>query len=146
MGRTCDLAALARAGFVDEVILAGPHDREKALRVLRTAQQLRLRREDGHRISLASSREKQSGSGTFLSFPCHEERLPLAGLFLKRALDVAGARSGAYPRSPSAGPPRNSDQNWTRPGPCSIPRCGRDARGGRSAATSSAPWFGMQKL
>ena len=90
MGRTCDLAALARAGFVDEVILAGPHDREKALRVLRTAQQLRLDVKMAPDLFGFESRETER-IGDIPLISLHEERLPLAGLFLKRALDVAGA-------------------------------------------------------
>ena len=42
IGRVSDLARLARTGFVDEVILAAPHDRELTLQVLREARRLRL--------------------------------------------------------------------------------------------------------
>ena len=42
IGRMGDLARLARTGFVDEVLLAQPHDRNAALQVLREARHLRL--------------------------------------------------------------------------------------------------------
>jgi hypothetical protein len=91
IGRISDLAELARTGFVDEVILAGPHDREKTLRVLRKAQQLRLD------VNLAPDlfgcepmRETERIGGIPL-ICLHQERLPVAALLLKRALDVIGA-------------------------------------------------------
>ena len=42
IGRVSDLARLARTGFVDEVILAAPHDRPLMQQVLREARRLRL--------------------------------------------------------------------------------------------------------
>jgi FlaA1/EpsC-like NDP-sugar epimerase len=42
IGRVSDLARLSRTGFVDEVILAAPRDRDMALSVLHEAQRLRL--------------------------------------------------------------------------------------------------------
>jgi exopolysaccharide biosynthesis polyprenyl glycosylphosphotransferase len=92
IGRTMHLAQLARTGFVDEVILAAPHDRDLTLRVLHTAQILHLD------VKLAPDLfgcEPARGMERIDGIPLislHKEQLPIAGLLLKRALDiVAGA-------------------------------------------------------
>jgi exopolysaccharide biosynthesis polyprenyl glycosylphosphotransferase len=89
MGRTTNLAELARMGFVDEVILAGPHDREQALRVLRTAQQLRLDVKIAPDLFGCEPTRETEQIGGIPLISLHEERVPVAGLFIKRALDVA---------------------------------------------------------
>jgi exopolysaccharide biosynthesis polyprenyl glycosylphosphotransferase len=91
IGRVSDLAKLARTGFVDEVILAGPHDREPTLRLLRQAQQLRLDVKIAPDLfgCAAATRTEQVGGVLLVSL--HEERPPFAGLLVKRLLDVAGA-------------------------------------------------------
>jgi exopolysaccharide biosynthesis polyprenyl glycosylphosphotransferase len=89
--RTSDLAELSRAGFVDEVILAGPHDREKTLWVVRAAQQLRL---DVKMVPDLFGCEPTRQTERIAGIPLiclHEERLPVTGLLMKRMLDVAGA-------------------------------------------------------
>jgi exopolysaccharide biosynthesis polyprenyl glycosylphosphotransferase len=91
MGRTSDLAELARAAFVDEVILAGPHDRDLTLRVLRAAQQLRLDVKMAPDLFGCEPMRETERMGDMPLISLHEERLPVMGLFLKRALDVAGA-------------------------------------------------------
>jgi exopolysaccharide biosynthesis polyprenyl glycosylphosphotransferase len=91
MGRTSDLAELARAGFVDEVILAGPHDREQTLRVVRAARQLRLDVKMAPDLFGCDFSRGTERIGDIPLISLHEERLPLVRLFLKRALDVAGA-------------------------------------------------------
>jgi exopolysaccharide biosynthesis polyprenyl glycosylphosphotransferase len=91
MGRTSDLAELARAAFVDEVILAAPHDRELTLRVLRTAQQLRLDVKMAPDLFGCEPMRETEQIGDMPLISLHEERLPVAGLMLKRLLDVAGA-------------------------------------------------------
>jgi exopolysaccharide biosynthesis polyprenyl glycosylphosphotransferase len=91
MGRTSDLAELARSGFVDEVILAGPHDREKTLRVVRAAQQLRLDVKMAPDLFGCEPTRETERIGGIPLICLHEERLPVAGLLLKRILDVAGA-------------------------------------------------------
>jgi exopolysaccharide biosynthesis polyprenyl glycosylphosphotransferase len=91
MGRTSDLAELARARFVDEVILAGPHDREKTLRVVRAAQQLRLDVKMAPDLFGCEPTRETERIGGIPLICLHEERLPVAGLLLKRMLDVAGA-------------------------------------------------------
>jgi exopolysaccharide biosynthesis polyprenyl glycosylphosphotransferase len=91
MGRTSELAELARAAFVDEVILAAPHDRDLTLRVLRAAQQLRLDVKMAPDLFGCEPMRETERIGDMPLISLHEERLPVAGLFLKRALDVAGA-------------------------------------------------------
>jgi exopolysaccharide biosynthesis polyprenyl glycosylphosphotransferase len=91
MGRTSDLAELARTAFVDEVILAAPHDRELTLRVLRAAQQLRLDVKMAPDLFGCEPTRETERIGDMPLISLHEERLPVVGLFLKRALDVAGA-------------------------------------------------------
>jgi exopolysaccharide biosynthesis polyprenyl glycosylphosphotransferase len=76
---------------VDEIILAGPHDREKTLRVVRAAQQLRLDVKMAPDLFGYEPTRETERIGDMPLFSLHEERLPVAGLFLKRALDVAGA-------------------------------------------------------
>ena len=88
IGRVSDLAKLARAGFVDEVILAGPHDRDATLRVLREAQRLHLDvRMAPDLFGCEATVLTQAGAVLLLSL--HEERPPFAGLLLKRLLDLA---------------------------------------------------------
>ena len=91
MGRTSDLAALARAAFVDEVILAAPHDRDLTLRVLRVAQQLRLDVKMAPDLFGCEPTRETERIGDMPLISLHKERLPVAGLWLKRALDVVGA-------------------------------------------------------
>lgn len=88
MGRTSDLAELARIGFVDEVILAGPHDRELALRVVRTARKLRLDVKMAPDFFGCEPTRETEWIGDISLIPLHQERVPVAGLFLKRVLDV----------------------------------------------------------
>jgi exopolysaccharide biosynthesis polyprenyl glycosylphosphotransferase len=100
MGRTSDLAELARAGFVDEVILAGPHDREQTLRVLRAAQQLRLDVKIAPDLFGCEPARETERIGDIPLISLHEERVPDAGLFVKRALDVAFAAGALVLMSP----------------------------------------------
>ncbi len=92
IGRVSELARLARTGFVDEIILAAPRDRGVTLQVLREARRLRLDLKivpelfgckpagrDGERV------------GDMPVISLHAERLPSAGLIVKRVVDVAGA-------------------------------------------------------
>jgi len=101
LGRTSDLAELARTGFVDEVILAGPHDREKTLRVVRAAQQLRLDVKMAPDLFGYEPTRETERIGDIPLISLHEERLPVAGLVLKRALDVAGAGAALILMAPA---------------------------------------------
>jgi exopolysaccharide biosynthesis polyprenyl glycosylphosphotransferase len=91
VGRTSDLAELARSAFVDEVIVAAPHDRDLTLRVLHTARQLRLDVKMAPDLFGCEPMRQSERIGDMPLISLHEERLPVAGLFLKRALDLAGA-------------------------------------------------------
>lgn len=91
IGRPSDLAQLARTGFVDEVILATPHARELTLRVLHTARQLRLDVKMAPDLFGCEPMRETERIGSIPLISLHEERLPVAGLLLKRALDITGA-------------------------------------------------------
>jgi exopolysaccharide biosynthesis polyprenyl glycosylphosphotransferase len=101
IGRTSDLAQLTRREFVDEVILAGPHDREKTLRVLRAAQQLRLDVKMAPDLFGCEPTREAERLGDIPLISLHEERLPVAGLLLKRALDVVGAGAALILMAPA---------------------------------------------
>ena len=92
IGRLSDLPHLARAGFVDELMLAAPHDQEAIPRLLREARRLRL---DVEMVpELFGCKPAQCEGERVGNLPVirlHEERLPVAGLWLKRAVDALGA-------------------------------------------------------
>lgn len=92
IGRVSDLARLARTGFVDEVILAAPHDRSLTLEVLREARRLHLDLEIVPELfgcKLAGREVERVGDLPVICL--HAERLPAAGLVFKRIVDVLGA-------------------------------------------------------
>ncbi len=91
VGRTADLAKLARAKFVDEVVLAAPHDRELTLRVLRAARELRLDVKMAPDLFGCRPAGEMERIGGIPLISLHEERLPVAGLLAKRTLDVVAA-------------------------------------------------------
>jgi exopolysaccharide biosynthesis polyprenyl glycosylphosphotransferase len=92
IGRVTDLARMARQGFVDEVILAGPHDSRLTHRVLDEAMRLRLDVEIVPDLFGCKPAACEVGSAGDLPVIClHSERLPALGLIGKRALDVLGA-------------------------------------------------------
>jgi exopolysaccharide biosynthesis polyprenyl glycosylphosphotransferase len=103
MGRTSDLAELARTAFVDEVILAAPHDRDLTLRVLRAAQQLRLDVKMAPDLFGCEPLRETERIGDMPLICLHEERLPVAGLLLKRVLDVVGAVAALILLGPALG-------------------------------------------
>lgn len=84
-----DLARVVQAQFIDEIILAPPHDREVVRRVAREARR--------DRISVTVVPElfgfapQSVAFGTLGNVPVlklYDERLPRVGLLLKRAVDV----------------------------------------------------------
>lgn len=91
VGRTSELAEWSRRGFVDDVILATPHDRELILRVLREAQRLRLDVKIAPDLFGCEPLGKVERIGNIAVISLHQERLPAAELLLKRALDLLGA-------------------------------------------------------
>ena len=93
IGRVADLARLARKEFVDEVILAGPHDSALTHWVLEEAMRLRLDVEIipdlfGCKPAIACDVER---AGDMPVICLHTERLPALGLIAKRVLDALGA-------------------------------------------------------
>ncbi len=90
LGGVRDLARVARAEFVDEVIVALPRQSDAVQDVLLTAQQNRLD------VKLApdlygfgrASRVKLERIGDIPVLALHEEHLPGYGLLIKRVLDV----------------------------------------------------------
>jgi exopolysaccharide biosynthesis polyprenyl glycosylphosphotransferase len=91
IGRTMHLAQLARTGFVDEIILAAPQNRDLTLRVLRTAQQLCLDVKFAPDLFGCEPALETERLGGVPLISLHKERLPVARLLLKRALDLVAA-------------------------------------------------------
>ncbi len=91
IGRVGDLARLARTGFVDEVILAAPHDRNSTLQILREARRLRLDVEIVPELFGCRPEVEAERLGGSLVICLHMERLPTAELVLKRVVDMVGA-------------------------------------------------------
>lgn len=91
IGRTRELTELARSRFVDEVILASPQDQEVMRRLLNAATQLRLDLKVAPQLFGCEPDGKLESLGNIPLISLHEERVPVAGLFLKRAMDVAAA-------------------------------------------------------
>jgi exopolysaccharide biosynthesis polyprenyl glycosylphosphotransferase len=91
LGRTSDLPELARTGFVDEVILASPQNQEVTLHVLSAARQLRLDVKMAPQLFGCDPVGRLESMGNIPLISLHEEKVPVAGLLVKRALDVAGA-------------------------------------------------------
>jgi exopolysaccharide biosynthesis polyprenyl glycosylphosphotransferase len=91
LGSTKDLVHLARVAFIDEIILAPPYDRELVLRVLRTARQLHLDVRIAPELYECAPGQKTELIAGIPIISLHEERLPVAALWAKRALDVTVA-------------------------------------------------------
>jgi exopolysaccharide biosynthesis polyprenyl glycosylphosphotransferase len=84
------IATMARAEFVDEVILAAPSRRDLAQAVIREAQRNHLDVKvlpDLYGFEFHGRGLEHMGSGPLLTL--HEERIPAGGLLLKRVIDVA---------------------------------------------------------
>jgi exopolysaccharide biosynthesis polyprenyl glycosylphosphotransferase len=94
-GRVGDLARIARAEFVDEIILAIPRERELGRRVIQEARSNRL---DVKMVPDLLGFQAQCGSvetiGTVPILTLHEEPNPVFGLFLKRAADITSSLVG----------------------------------------------------
>jgi exopolysaccharide biosynthesis polyprenyl glycosylphosphotransferase len=101
VGRTSDLAELARTGFVDEVILAAPHDRDLTLRVLHLARQLRLDVKMAPDLFGCEPARESQRIGSIPLISLHEEELPVGGLLTKRVLDVAAAGTALILTAPA---------------------------------------------
>jgi exopolysaccharide biosynthesis polyprenyl glycosylphosphotransferase len=100
-GRVSDLARIARAEFVDEIIFAIPRERELGRRVIQEARRNRL---DVKMVPDLLGFQAQSGSvetfGTVPILTLHEEPSPVLGLFLKRAADITSSLAGLLVTAP----------------------------------------------
>jgi putative colanic acid biosynthesis UDP-glucose lipid carrier transferase len=140
IGRVGDLARMARTEFVDEIILAAPHDRGLTVEVVREAQRLHLDVEIVPELFGCKPAEAELERVGDLPVIClHVERLPAAALLLKRLVDVVGAGAVLILLSPLffvIGVLIKTDSR----GPMlyAAPRAGRKGRS--SVVTSFAPW------
>lgn len=92
IGRVSDLARIARTGFVDEVILAAPHDRDLIQQVLRESRRLRLDLEIVPEMFGCKPLGREvERAGDLLVISLHAECPPAARLIFKRVVDVMGA-------------------------------------------------------
>jgi exopolysaccharide biosynthesis polyprenyl glycosylphosphotransferase len=91
IGRVADLGRMARQEFVDEVILAGPKERGLTQQLLREARRLRLDLEIVPELFGCEPQGPVERVGDLPVICLHSERLPAAGLLLKRLLDALGA-------------------------------------------------------
>lgn len=92
LGRTVDLARIARKEFVDEVILTAPRKSELTRWVVEEARRLRLDVEVVPELFGCKPAEPAMERVGGIPMIClHSERLPIAGLVLKRLMDFSGA-------------------------------------------------------
>jgi exopolysaccharide biosynthesis polyprenyl glycosylphosphotransferase len=102
IGHLSDLPRLARTLFVDEVILAAPQDRNLTQQVLREATRLRLDVEIAPELFGCKAADPELETAGDLSLiSLHSERLPAAGLVMKRIFDVIGASFALIVLSPA---------------------------------------------
>jgi exopolysaccharide biosynthesis polyprenyl glycosylphosphotransferase len=94
VGRTSDLAEMARTRFVDELIVAAPHDQELTLRVLHAARRLHLDMKVAPDLFGCEATRETESIGRIPLISLHQERLPVLELLAKRVLDVAIAGAG----------------------------------------------------
>jgi len=95
-----DLARMARTGFIDELILAGPRNPELALQMLNEAQRLKLDVEIVPELFGCRQVGEVERVGDAPMICLHAERLPLFDLLLKRAVDITGAGLSLLALSP----------------------------------------------
>jgi exopolysaccharide biosynthesis polyprenyl glycosylphosphotransferase len=91
VGRTHDLALLARSIFIDEVILTPPHHRETALRVFSEAQKLKLDVKIVPDLFGCEPGGPAEQIGRIQLISLHREHAPVLRLLLKRILDLFGS-------------------------------------------------------
>ncbi len=104
IGRVGELAQLARKGFVDEIILAGTYDRELTTWVFHEARRLRLDVEVvPESFGYDPERDDVENIDGLPVICIHAERLPAAGLVLKRVGDILGAGLALLLLSPLLG-------------------------------------------
>jgi exopolysaccharide biosynthesis polyprenyl glycosylphosphotransferase len=92
LGRTSDLARLARKKFIDEIILTAPQDSDTTRRVLEDARRLCLDVQIVPELFGCEPVDTEIERVGGIPVICiHAESLPAAGLVLKRVMDVLGA-------------------------------------------------------
>ena len=101
IGRTTELTELARAGFVDELILACPQDQAVMRRLLSAATQLRLDLKVAPQLFGCEPDGEFESLGNIPLISLHEEKVPVAGLLLKRGMDVAAAGTALMVLAPA---------------------------------------------
>jgi exopolysaccharide biosynthesis polyprenyl glycosylphosphotransferase len=101
LGRVADLARIARAEFVDEIILTAPCERELAWRVVREARRNRLSvKAIPDLIGLDPKSVVLDRLGDLPVLKLHQEQVPVAQLFLKRMADIVLAGAGLVAIAP----------------------------------------------
>jgi exopolysaccharide biosynthesis polyprenyl glycosylphosphotransferase len=104
LGRVDDLARVALAEFVDEVVLTGPYERDLAQRVVREAQRNRLRvRVIPDLFGLDPKCVALERLGDLPVLRLHEDRESALGPFLKRMIDVALSTAALVVAAPLLG-------------------------------------------
>lgn len=104
IGRVSNLERLARTGFVDEVILAAPRDRELIQWLVREGRRLRLDVKFVPDLFGCGPEECEvERLGDLPAFCLHREPSPVVGLFVKRIVDAAGAGLALLGLSPLLG-------------------------------------------
>ncbi len=90
LGRVNDLAGIARAQFVDEIIMTAPYQREQVSRVVLEAQKSRVALKImPDLLGLGPESVLLDKVGDLPVLSLHREHLPALPLFLKRAADAA---------------------------------------------------------
>jgi exopolysaccharide biosynthesis polyprenyl glycosylphosphotransferase len=130
IGPTSSLARISRTAFVDEIILAAPHDRALNLRVLHQARRLHLDVEMA--VDLFGCEPAQTAVRRVEDLPViclHREALPAAQLLAKRVVDIVGASIGLIFLAPVFSLIAGLIK-WDSPGPViySAPRIGRKGK------------------
>ena len=88
VGRTCELAKVARTRFVDEVIVAAPHNKEEMIRIFREGRKLHLDVKMAADLGGCQAIGVEN-LGSISILAVHEERMPIRELLFKRVLDIA---------------------------------------------------------
>ena len=119
LGRVENLARIARAEFVDEIILAIPNQHDLALRVIREARRNRLNIRAVPDLygygwdpdcGPARGRLGLEYFGDLPVLTLHEEKAPTSGLFWKRVLDVLISALALFVAAPLDGGDRADHQ------------------------------------
>jgi exopolysaccharide biosynthesis polyprenyl glycosylphosphotransferase len=99
VGRTNDLPEVARAKFVDELIVAAPHDPQLLHSVLEQAKRLRLDVKVAADL-FGCEAVGAENLGSIPLFSLHKEQMPLRELRWKRCIDLAVAASALLLMAP----------------------------------------------